>query len=678
MAVVPSNTQILKYPIMKAFFVVSHLFLLVACSTAQPSIYNTSDKKAKKYMAKADECMKVSPTKMYPDVDCAIENTKLALERDPNFTDGWVKMGEYYHRKGHIENSIMAYNKVLSLDPNYSSTGMLYYHTAKLEMEAGKYEACLKHAERYLQFRNVNETFAADCERYAANCKFARKALKNPKPFEPKNVGNGVNTENHEYFPALTGDDQMLLFTRLIPDSRIPENMGGKQEDFFVSEWKSNKWSHAYSVSPKINSKFNEGAPTLSSDGRVLIFTGCEFMDQGYGGNRTGKGSCDLFYSFKVGDTWTQPDNFGPPLNSWNWESQPSFSSDGKTLYFIMGIREQRARRNLNKQDIYSSTFIEGKGWSKPEKLGPTINTPFREESVFIHPDGQTLYFSSDGHPGMGGLDIYMSRKQKDGTWGPAINLGYPINTHDDENSLLVGADGKIAYFASDRPGGFGGLDIYGFELYPEARPVYTTYMKGIVFDAETKKPLDASFKLIDLASGDTIMASVSDKISGEFLVSIPVNKEYALFAERPGYVWYSKNFTFTGEEDAKGFVLNVPLNKSSSKGEKIVLENVFFDLDKDVLKPESKFELDKLVKHLSLNPEMKIQLRGHTDNQGDADYNLGLSDRRAKAVMKYLIDKGIDAKRLSAKGFGETEPIDTNDTSEGRAKNRRTEYLVL
>ncbi len=657
---------------MKYFGIVFLATCIISCSTAQPSYYNTSDKKAKKYLAAADECMRVTATKMYPDLDCAIANTEKALERDPDCTDAMVKMSEYYDRKGDKKNAIIYLNKVLNKDPNYSQTGLLYYHVASLEMSEGQYEACLKHSKRYLEFRNNNEELAAKCNRFIENCRFAMKAMQNPVPFEPKNLGPGVNTQHPEYFPALTGDDNMLLFTRVIPDARIPKSIGGKQEDFYVSEKENGVWTTAYGVSPKINSKYNEGAPTLSTDGRLLIFTACEFMNEGYGPSRVGKGSCDLFYSFKVGGVWTKPENFGAPMNSWSWESQPSFSSDGKTIYFVRGIREKRVRRDLQKQDIYYSEFDEKTGWSAPKKLGPNINTPYREESVYIHPDGQTLYFSSEGHPGMGGLDIYVSRKQPDGTWGEAVNLGYPINTHENENSLLVGANGEIAYFASDREGGYGGLDLYGFELYEAGRPVFTTYVKGKVYDAKTKAPLEASFKLIDLSTGDTVISSRSDHKTGEFLVSIPTNKDYALFADKPGYLFFSENFSLSGENLKKNFAFDVPLSKNGG-----VLENVFFDKDKATLKPESKFELDKLVRYLDMNKDLNITLEGHTDSDGDDDYNMKLSQDRAEAVMNYLIENGIDAKRLKAKGYGETKPRDTNDTVEGRANNRRTEYKM-
>lgn len=662
----------------KFLIAITLLVGITSCSVAQPGYYRTSDKKAKKYMAAADECMKVSATKMFPDVDCAIENINNAIERDPQFADAYVKVSELYEMKKDNKKAIEANLKALSIDPNYSSTGSLYYYTARLEMKEGMYEACKKHSQTYIDFRGNNPDFAEECQGFIVNCNFAIQAMKSPVPFEPKNLGPGVNTIHPEYFPALTGDDKNLLFTRTIPDSRVSKQMGGKQEDFYVSEFVNGQWQDAFGVSPKINTVANEGAPTISTDGRVLIFTACEFMQEGYyGDNREGKGSCDLFYSFKTGGNWSVPGNFGAPLNTFHWETQPSFSSDGRTLYFVRGIRKRGERRTGKDQDIYFSEYDEKAGWSKPQKLGPTVNTAGREESVHIHPDGQTLYFSSDGHPGMGGLDIFMSRKQPDGSWGQAINLGYPINTHGNENSLLVSSSGDIAYFASDREGGFGDLDIYGFELYEGAKPIFTSYAKGVVFDAVTNQKLEAGFVLIDHETKDTIVKSSSDMKTGEFLLSIPANKDYALFAQKPGYHNFSKKFTLKQGTNKDPFVLDVPMIPVGGDNGIIALENVFFDTDKDILKPESKLELDNLVKFLDKYQKIKIQLRGHTDSEGDDAHNLDLSERRAKSVVNYLVEHGIDKARLTSKGFGETDPIADNNTPEGRAKNRRTEYKI-
>jgi outer membrane protein OmpA-like peptidoglycan-associated protein len=328
--------------------------------------------------------------------------------------------------------------------------------------------------------------------------------------------------------------------------------------------------------------------------------------------------------------------------------------------------------------DIWYSTLKTDGSWGAPVNIGNKINTRGEEESVFIHPDGKTLYFSSNGHVGMGGLDIYVVRKNADGVWGTPVNLGYPINTYGDENSLLVNGAGSLAYFASDRPGGFGGLDLYQFELYDAARPDKITYMKGKVYDAKTKKPLGAHFELIDLATAKQVMTSDANSGNGEFLVTLPVDKNYALNVSQSGYLFYSENFSLKELTDkTKPFLMDVPL-QSIDTGSVVELKNIFFETAKFDLKPESKVELNKLVTFLTLNKTMRIELSGHTDNVGDKKMNLTLSENRSKSVYDYLIANGIDAKRLSYRGYGDTLPKVKNDSDENRAINRRTEFKVI
>ncbi|MBL4592824.1 MAG: OmpA family protein, partial [Flavobacteriales bacterium] len=297
--------------------------------------------------------------------------------------------------------------------------------------------------------------------------------------------------------------------------------------------------------------------------------------------------------------------------------------------------------------------------------------------SPFIHFDNRSLYFSSNGHPGMGGLDIFMSQKDENGVWSIPLNLGYPINTFNEENSLLVSADGKLAYFASDREGGYGSLDLYQFVMPEHARPNKVNYLTGKVYDAITKKPIAAEFQLIDLKTGKIAVASYADEATGEYLVSLPINKEYALSASFDGYLFFSENFLLTEGNANEPFKKDVPMHKIEIN-KTMVLKNVFFDTDKYDLKQKSKVELDRLVSFLTKNSTLKIELGGHTDNIGSAKSNQILSENRAKAVYDYLIEKGINAVRLSTKGYGDTKHISDNETIEGRAENRRTEFKII
>jgi outer membrane protein OmpA-like peptidoglycan-associated protein len=349
-------------------------------------------------------------------------------------------------------------------------------------------------------------------------------------------------------------------------------------------------------------------------------------------------------------------------------------ASDGRTLYFIRGTQAQDGIKSM---DIYTTALQEDGTWSKPEKLGANVNTAYQEESVQIHPDGRTLYFSSNGHPGFGGLDIFVSRKEEDGSWGKALNLGYPINTGADENSLLVSADGEVAYFASDREGGLGDLDLYSFELYPEARPLAVSFIRGKVTDRTNGQPVEADVQLYDLATGKLATGAYSDPRTGEFLVCIPAGRSYALNASSEGYLFFSQNYDVATGTPKEPYTLNVPLSPLTA-GSVIALRNIFFNTASYDLLPASNAELEKLVQLLRTNTTLRIELGGHTDNVGADAANLTLSDQRAQAVRDFVIAQGIDASRITAKGYGETKPVATNDTEEGRAQNRRTEVTVL
>ncbi|NBQ47898.1 MAG: hypothetical protein EBU33_05515, partial [Sphingobacteriia bacterium] len=411
--------------------------------------------------------------------------------------------------------------------------------------------------------------------------------------------------------------------------------------------------------------------------GNYMFITMSQEMGGGYmGGNAKGYGSCDIFYTQKINGRWTKPVNLGPSINSAQWESQPSFSSDGKTLYFVRG-NPLRNGTVKNIDIFYSVVEADGK-FGTAQRLPENINSKDEEESVFIHPDNQTLYFSSRGHVGMGGADIFMSRRKADGNWGDPVNLGFPVNSADDENSLLVSPSGRMAYFASDREGGVGGLDLYEFELPAQLKPEAITYVKGSVYHAQTRQPLEASFELIDLDSQKLLTRSYSQK-NGEFLVTLTATKNYLVNVSREGFLFYSDNFILRDlkTDFNKPFVLNIPLEPIDT-GSTVELKNVFFDVNKSELRPESCTELDKLVAFLLKNPNLKIELGGHTDNTGDKKANQLLSENRAKAVQQYLVSAGkIGVERLSYKGYGDSRPKVPNDTAENKAKNRRTEFKV-
>ena len=657
------NTIETRLSQMKKLIVITTILLLNLVCRAQlpPGVYTSTNKKA---ISAFESAMKYYQSN---NDEKAREEALRAIEKDANFAEPHLLIAEIYQSKKQTQEAINEYVKAITINPGYNLSN--FYNIAMLEISIGKYEDAKKDFERFLKKPNINPDSKETAERNLDNCNFAIEAMKHPVPFNPKNMGEAINSNLDEYFPAITADDQTFIYTRNNRNEQV-----ALQEDFLVSKKVNGEWSPAVLIGNGINTSGNEGAPALSADGELLFFVACQDSPDGsYTGGRKGFGSCDIFYSQKVGNAWSKPYNLGPNINTKNFESQPSFSADGKTLYFV----SNRAG-GFGGADIYFSTLREDGSWGIPVNIGNKINTPGKEESVFIHPDGKTLYFSSNGHVGMGGLDIYMSRKDEKGNWGAPVNLGYPINTFVDDNSLLINGNGDIAYFASNRPGGIGGLDMYQFELYEAARPSKINYVKGKVFDAKTKVPLGAHFELIDLETSKTIIISDANSGNGEFLVTLPIDKNYALNVSQPGYLFYSENFSLKGLSDnSKPYTLDIPLQPIDT-GNVVELKNIFFETAKFDLKPESKAELNKLVSFLILNKTMRIELSGHTDNVGDKKSNQLLSQNRAKSVYDYLILNGIDAKRLSFKGYGDTRPKVKNDSDSNRALNRRTEFKVI
>lgn len=648
---------------MKTIFLLIFSFLLSLSALAQGG--GSSDKKANGYYEEGRQ------HKRFGRVEMAELTLLKAIERDPEFLDARFELSELYMQTGRIDDGKAMIESIVEKNARYASS--LIVTLALIEQQAERYDQALAYYEQYLAIAPEGSNNWIAAKRGAASCEFAKWAMENPVPFDPQNLGENVNSSEDEYFPAMTADEELLIFTRDIPAPNNPYSPDGRDEDFYFAEKQEDgTWGEAYNPGPPINSPWREGAPTISPDGKYVIFTICDLYGQ-YGPDKQGFGSCDLFVSVRQGKKWSAPVNMGQTINSRNWESQPCFASDGRTLYFIRGRYNSERERFA---DIYYSELVNGK-WSKAEALPSNINSQEDEESVFLHPDGKTMYFSSMGHLGLGSMDIFMSRKQEDGSWGDPVNLGYPINTSGRENSFFVSANGKYAIIASNREGGLGGQDLYSFELPEHLRPNPVTYLKGIIRDADNGQPLEASFKLIDLATGDTVISATSDRTNGAFLVVLPSSDNYALIAEKNGYLYHSENFVLNLEEELTTYTKNIDLQRLQA-GRSLVLKNVFFDTDKFDLKPESKTELTKLTRLMQYNGNIRIEISGHTDNQGSAEANQVLSKNRAKAVYDYLVSAGIDAARLEYQGYGQTQPIASNDTEAGRSQNRRTEVKII
>jgi outer membrane protein OmpA-like peptidoglycan-associated protein len=585
-----------------------------------------------------------------------------ALRVDPKFIDAKLALADTYTTLHDYFKAEQYFEEALALDTAYAPQAFLFL--AESEWANDKYGECATHTARYLNSNPIHARRKKQAQYLLACSRFAAEAVLHPVPFNPTSLGTGVNTRESEYFPSLTADGSTLIFTR--------RERG--DENFYSSTLNGTVWETATALEG-VNTVQNEGAQAISPDGTWLVFTAC---------NRSGdgsKGSCDLYWSQLKRSGWTEPVPFSATINSASWEAQPTIGADNKTLIYSRGSGGPN-----NAIALWQTTRLPNGKWATPEKLPPNINVGGKVHSPFLHPDNQTLYFSADSLPGMGGSDIFFVRRGADGAWGTPENIGYPINTKSEEGMMVVSLDGRTAYYASDRTGGSGGIDLYSFELPERARPRPVTYARVRVVDETTGYPLIAKVDFVDLKTGLSFTAT-NTKSDGTALVCLPAGKDYALHVSKDKYLFYSDHFNLTEVGTfQKPFLLNIelqPIVQDTSNGKilpgrkPIVLRNVFFETGSASLLPESAIELDRVVHLLTQMPTLHIQINGHTDKVGNTLSNQILSEERAKAVLDYLVGQAIDLARLQYKGYGESKPIETNDTAEGRAKNRRTEFEI-
>jgi outer membrane protein OmpA-like peptidoglycan-associated protein/Tol biopolymer transport system component len=585
----------------------------------------------------------------------AIDLFNESINIDAKYVDAYLSLGGVYGEMKNYKASTDNYEKAFVLDSNYTNEYKLPY-SINLAGQ-GKFEEALAAINSLLSAEKIMAATRRAAEYRKKTFEFAVDyAKKNPSNyvFDPKNLGDGVNTSSSEYFPSLTIDGNELVFTR---------RTGFSNEDFYYSHKRGNEWDAAKPMEGKINTDQNEAAQNISLDGKWLVFDAC--------GRPDGFGGCDIYISYLTPQGWSDAINFGRRINSEQWDAQPCLSPDKKDLYFASS-----RPGGFGGKDIYVCHLQPNGRWGDPENLGPSINTSGDEQCPFIHADNQTLYFTSNFWPGYGDDDLFYSRKQADSSWSKPTNLGYPINTINREGTLFITADGKTAYYAANRSDTRGDLDIYSFELRQDIRPFKTLWVKGNVYDKKTSKGLPSSVELIDLATKQFISKVQTDE-NGNYLITLPVGKDYAFNVNRKGYLFYSDNFFLSQHSPDSTYEKNIALQPIEVNAS-IVLNNIFFETNKFDLDPKSQAELDKVIQLLSDNPTIKIEISGHTDNVGKPGDNLTLSNNRARSVVNYLISKRINSQRLVAKGYGETKPVADNKTDEGRAKNRRTELKVI
>lgn len=642
---------------MKKILLPLTLLMLWQATILAQNRYTISNRRAIGHFEQADRFYSRRQNKL------ALLELDKALRFNNRFIEAWLFKADVLHALRRTDEEIQAYQKAIEINPTFFPN--VHFNLANVYFKTGKYLKAKEKYKDFLSYPKISDRNKKLSNKKLVNCDFAIEKMQHPVDFDPVNLGEGVNSSADEYWPTLTADEEILIFTRL--DYPAKEVKLKKQEDFWVSVRKDTVWQPAKYLSVDVNTHRNEGAQTITADGRYMYFTACNRSD--------GYGKCDIYYAFKQGGEWSKPMNIGKPINSAAWDSQPSVSADGRVLYFVSNRKSGKGM-----MDIWQSKLIEtledgSQRWSQPQNL--PINTVNNEMSPFIHAGNSYLVFASDGRVGMGGYDLYKMEKNEQNQWTKPENLGYPINTHGDEIGLVINARGDKAYFSSNRVAK-NGRDIFSFDLPKELQPPTTSWLKGKVFDAETKKRLWASLLLIDLERKDTIAQLKSDRVNGNYLLCLPSGREYMFAAEADGYLFYSNHFSMLGDKKKTDpQVLDIPLY-ALKKGSEINLRNIFFAVDSWELLPQSELELQRLTRLLSVNSTLIVEIGGHTDSTGDDAHNLNLSNNRAKAVCDYLIKNGIAKKRLTYKGYGENKPIADNESEKGKALNRRTGFKIL
>ncbi|MER2998257.1 OmpA family protein [Pontibacter populi] len=630
-------------------------FFLSVAGFAQKQLLTTTNKKAESLYLKADDYARSR------DFMKALELLSEAVERDPNFAEAYLKASNLNKMMGNKTASYEQLQQGLKLMPYNPSFANYYLDLAELNFERGNYETAKINYDAYLKANTKHTRYITYVKNQVETVDYALEAMKSPVKFNTIQLPSTINRYPLQYFPSTTADQRYLIFTARMG------NQPDHDENIYISEIKNGNWGAPASISETINTPANEGAATISGDGKTLVFTSCSRPDS--------FGDCDLYISFRTGNEWSKPKNMGTTVNSKAWDSQPSLSADGRTLYF-----SSMRGGGVGKEDIWVTNLQEDGSWLKPRNMGEPVNSKGRDLAPFIHVSGSTLYFVSDGHKGLGGLDVFMTSLASQKKWETPKNLGYPLNTHADESSLYITPDNKLGFYARsmNTDTGASSVQLYSLDV-PEVWKAKSksTYAQGRVYNADTKKPLAATVQLYDIELDSLVQQVQSDKMSGDYTVVLTEGRQYALFVSAPQFMMNSLNFDYSSRKNLTPVALDVYL-KPIKAGSATVLTNLFFPSAKYNLEKRSETELNKLINFMRQNKDLKIEITGHTDDVGSDAANKVLSEKRAKAVVDYLTAHGINGTRIRYKGFGETKPVKPNTSEENRQLNRRIEMQVL
>lgn len=598
--------------------------------------------------------------------ETAIDKFKQAIQINPNYADAWFYLGKTYDFLGRKQETIDAYRNLEKVDADYNIS--IYYDIAKTYIALDDLRSARIYIKRYLA--NASQSPKAAKQIHLAMNRLnyvdisAELRAEGPNTSEPTPIA-ALNSISGDFMPQVNPTGTRLYFTSVRQGGFDfkDENSAALDfgEDIYFSELNGEQWSAPKLLPKPINSMSNDFGSAFTGDGQNMVFVRC---------NEKGAiGDCDLYMTQLNGSTWSNPSNMGNVVNTKDWDSQPTINADGNRIIFT-----SRRSGGYGSSDLYMIEKNHLGLWGVAQNLGSIVNTPLSENSPFLAADGKTLYFSSNGHPGMGGADIFYTVFEN-GKWSTPKNLGKPINSEGNDTNFSISAAGN-AYLASSRLDE-NNFDIFRAELPDELKPKPSIVVQGVVANSETKQPLSALVLIEDLNSGELIATNKSNTETGEYLVVLPAGRDYSVSANADGFFFYSQSFELPKDTAYAEITNNIDL-EPIKKGTKVVLNNIFFEVGKAELKPISYVELNKAVTLMKNNRTMVIEVGGHTDNVGAEATNQSLSQKRAQAVVEYIVLAGVERERLVAKGYGESVPIADNSTKDGRAKNRRTEFVIV
>ncbi len=595
----------------------------------------------------------------------AITPLKRAVTLSKEYPDATYYLGLCFKYTSKYQDAVEQFERLEKMSPDYWA--WYFYEAGDASLQLGNYDAAVVYFDKFLtKFptdakRTIYHHQARYKKAYAAGKKVLLNepsTMKDPVIFSPT-----VSSAYDDYMPNSDPTGKVLYFTskRLGGITQEAPDAKAGDEDIYQTELVNGTWSTPTLLPAPINSANHEGASAFSADGQTVVYTGCD-RDGGVGG-------CDLYIMHLEGAQWSQPENLGNVVNSNVWDSQPTISADGNRIIFA-----SERPGGYGNEDLYMIERNVFGEWGPPQNLGGVINTPFTDMSPYLSPDGKTLYFSSVGHPGFGGSDLFKS-VYENGKWSNPVNMGKPINTSGNDRYFTIGGSGEVGYLASDRGGQ--GLKLYSVEIPADMRPTPTVIVSGTVTNAKTSEKVGAYLIVEDLNSGELIAMSKSNSVTGKYLVVLPSGRNYSVSANKEAFFFFSSSFNVPENSRYQEIKKDIAL-KPIEKGAKVVLNNIFFETGKATLSPDSRLELEKAMDLMKKNPSMIIEVGGHTDNVGEDAANMKLSTERAKSVRDYLVKGGITGTRIQAKGYGESSPVATNDSDEGRRTNRRTEFIIL